>query len=254
MNPASATLAGTVATSATVATASSATNVLFALLVAAVASIWVRAARIATAGPAGATRPGPAAGLAAAGMIAWLVVPAALARAGLLDRWTPPAPALLLTGIVTVGTIVLACSRVGARLAASAPLAGLVGYQVFRVPVELLLHRLYLEGVVPVQMTYAGRNFDILSGLGAAALAIALLAGRRPRALTMIWNVGGLLLLANIVGIAVLSTPSPFRHFLEDPPNRLPGTFPFVWLPTFLVQAALFGHLVTFRALARRAA
>jgi hypothetical protein len=28
--------------------------------------------------------------------------------------------------------------------------------------------------------------------------------------------------------------------------------FPYVWLPTFLVQAALFGHLLVFRALARK--
>jgi hypothetical protein len=58
-------------------------------------------------------------------------------------------------------------------------------------------------------------------------------------------------LLGNIVVVAVLSTPVPFCAFTEGPPNLLPSTFPYVWLPTFLVQAALFGHLVVFRALAR---
>jgi hypothetical protein len=49
--------------------------------------------------------------------------------------------------------------------------------------------------------------------------------------------------------------PVPFRQFMNEPANLLPSTFPFVWLPTFLVQAALFGHLLVFRALwARRAA
>ncbi len=63
------------------------------------------------------------------------------------------------------------------------------------------------------------------------------------------WNLLGLALLINIVTIAVLSTPVPFRRFLEDPPNRLPSLFPYVWLPTFLVQVALAGHVLVFRRL-----
>jgi hypothetical protein len=38
---------------------------------------------------------------------------------------------------------------------------------------------------------------------------------------------------------------------MNDPANLLPSTFPYVWLPTFLVQAALFGHLLVFRAISR---
>lgn len=59
-------------------------------------------------------------------------------------------------------------------------------------------------------------------------------------------------LLANIVIVAALSTPMPFRAFTQGPTNLLRSTFPYVWLPTFLVQAALFGHLVVFRALRNR--
>ena len=65
------------------------------------------------------------------------------------------------------------------------------------------------------------------------------------------WNVLGLALLANIVVIAVLSTPTLHR-FPEGPPNLLPSTFPWVWLPSFLVQVALGSHLLVFRRLRRR--
>jgi hypothetical protein len=51
--------------------------------------------------------------------------------------------------------------------------------------------------------------------------------------------------------VAVLSTPVPFRHFMTEPANRRPGTFPFVGLPTVLVQAALLGHVLVFRALGK---
>ena len=177
----------------------------------------------------------------------WLAVPAALAGLGFLDRYTLPAPGFVLVAVLTIGTVVLAFSGFGARLAAGVPLALLIGYQAFRVPLEWVLHRLYTEGVIPVQMTYAGRNFDIVTGILAIALALWLARGRHAPWLVMAWNVLGLALLINIVTIAILSTPTPFRYFTDGPANRLPGVFPYVWLPTFLVQAALFGHLLVFR-------
>ena len=73
--------------------------------------------------------------------------------------------------------------------------------------------------------------------------------GGRSRGLVLAWNVLGFVLLANIVTIAVLSTPVPFRRFTEGPANLLPGLLPYVWLPSFLVQLALAGHLLVFRRL-----
>jgi hypothetical protein len=226
------------------------TSILFALLVGAVAALFVGAA-LRSAAPA---RPGPREGLViVASFLVWLIIPGALAKAGLLDRWTLPAPALVLVGVATVFTTALAFSPFGTRLLAAVPLFALVGFQFFRVPVELLLHRLYADGVIPVQMTYSGRNFDIVSGLTAAAVGMVLAVGGGSRRLVLGWNFLGLALLGNIVIIALLSTPVPFRTFLNEPANRLPGVFPYVWLPTMLVQAALFGHLLVFRALARGA-
>lgn len=226
-------------------------DVLFIAIVVLVAAFYVTALlKTSPGGGAGAGRGGL--GLAALVLAVSLVVPGLLAAAGLLDSYDPmPAPALLVVLLVTIGTVLLAISSAGARLAAGVPLAVLVGYQVFRVPLEWLLHRLYLEGVIPVEMTYAGRNFDVVSGLTAAAVAVLLASGRSSRAVVIAWNLLGLALLANIVTVAVLATPTPFQVFAEGPPNRLPGIFPYVWLPTVLVQAALLGHLLVFRALKR---
>jgi hypothetical protein len=221
--------------------ASSATTAVFLTTVVIVVIAFLRAARLAR------IRPTITIGI----LLVMVVVPGFLARTGALDRYTPlPAPALLIIAALLLLMVALALSGFGGRIAAVVPLSWLVGYQVFRVAVEWTLHRLYLEGIVPVQMTYAGRNFDILTGLSAAVLAIMLRrSSSAPRLTVLLWNLTGLALLANIVTIAALSTPVPFRRFLNDPPNLLPSTFPFVWLPTFLVPAALFGHLVVFRAL-----
>jgi hypothetical protein len=186
-------------------------------------------------------------------VLAYLVVPGVLARLGALDRYDPlPAPALLLLLGLSVLTAVLVFSSPGTRLALRVPLASVVTLQAFRIAVEWLLHRFYVEGLVPVQMTYAGRNFDIVSGATGLVLGLWLLTGRSaPHGVLLAWNLLSLGLLINIVTVAVLSTPVPFRQFLEGPPNLLPSTFPYVWLPSFLVQLALGSHLLVFRKLAQ---
>ena len=226
------------------------TEALFVAVVVAVAAIFIYA--VLEMPPRGHPDRGRF-GVMAIVLVFWLAVPAVLASRGVLDRYSPaPAPGFVLVGLLTLGTVVLALSPFGSRLATAIPLAGLVGYQVFRVPLEWVLHRLYSEGVIPVQMTYAGQNFDVATGVLAAALALWLRAGHRTGWLVVAWNVLGLALLVNIVVVAILSTPVPFRYFMNDPANLLPSTFPYVWLPTFLVQAALFGHLLVFRAIRRR--
>jgi hypothetical protein len=229
-----------------VPTPSTFATIFFLLIVITVAGSLVWASRKASAGRNWWAIP-------AIVFVGWLVMPGVLARAGALDRYSPlPAPALVMMAVLTVGTVVLAFSPFGARLAETVPLQGLVGFQVFRLGVEYVLHRLCDDGVVPVQMTFMGRNFDFVTGLTALALAMWLRSGRGGRGLVLAWNLLGLGLLANIIVIAVLSTPVPFRHFMNEPANLLPSTFPYVWLPSFLVQAALFGHLLVFRALGRK--
>jgi hypothetical protein len=97
-------------------------------------------------------------------------------------------------------------------------------------------------------MTYAGRNFDIVTGVTAAILGMALVRIRVPRAIVLLWNVMGLLLLANVLTIAVLSMPM-LRRFGPDQMNVWVAMPPFVWLPTVLVVAALSGHIIIFRRL-----
>lgn len=230
-------------------TGSPPTRLVFVALVLAMAALLVYAVTQAVP-PARNGRRTRRPALAGLLLLAYIAIPGALAARGVLDRYNPlPAPALLLFALLTIATIALAFSSLGTGLIARFSLASLVGYQVFRLPVELLLHRLAAEGVIPEVMTYSGRSLDIVTALTALVMAVYLRGGRYAARTVHLWNVLGLVLLVNIVTIAVLATPVPFRRFTEGPPNLLPSTFPYVWLPSFLVQAALFGHLVVFRAL-----
>jgi hypothetical protein len=195
---------------------------------------------------AGARRAAVVAGLGAA---AWLGITLAAAAGGALNfTGTPPTMALMLAGMLALA-LGLGLSRVGERLAAGLPLAALVGVQAFRFPLELAMHRAYEEGLMPVQMSYSGLNFDVVTGITAIAVAGLLAAGRMPPWGVRLWNWMGLALLANIVVISNLSAPTPLRVFMIEPANEWIARAPFVWLPAVMVLMALLGHVVVFRRL-----
>ena len=61
----------------------------------------------------------------------------------------------------------------------------------------------------------------------------------------MVWNILCLMLLINIVTIALLSAPVPFRVFMNEPANTIVTTFPFIWLPALLVPLAYGLHILS---------
>jgi len=101
---------------------------------------------------------------------------------------------------------------------------------------------------MPIQMSFAGDNFDVVTG--ATALLLAVFAARYdvPRSVVLAWNALGFVLLLVIVAIAVASLPW-FSLFGPDRVNAWVLRFPYVWLPTVLVPAALLGHVLVFRKL-----
>ncbi len=185
---------------------------------------------------------------AALGCVVWLALTGQIAHEGWLRNFDdlPPRVMLLLLTSVTL-TCALAFSRIGQCLITGAGPVWLVMFQIFRVPVELFLHHMYEAGFAPVQMSYSGLNFDIFSGLTAPAMAWLVYRNKAGRSILLLWNVFALFLLVNIISIAVLSFPTPFRVFTNEPANVFVTYPPFVWLPTVLVQAALLGHLLIFR-------
>ena len=221
--------------------------VLIPLLLAA-ALVWstIEAWRRAGASRSAAHRAGATVGGAAA---AWMALTWAAAQSGILRNWdrTPPPFALLVLGVLVV-SLTLSLSPVGARVSQHVPLWMLVAVQGFRLPLELAMHALVARGIMPVHMSYSGRNFDIVTGAAALIVAVFVKAGYGGRWLVGAWNTLGLGLLVNVVTVAILSTPR-IRYFGDDSLNVFVTYVPFVWLPAVMVVVALAGHLVIFRAL-----
>ena len=188
----------------------------------------------------------------ALGVAAWVTVVAVLAATGTLRRYdVRPPPMVLAVSVGLVLAVATAGSSIGARLARGLPLAALVGFHAFRLPLELLMHRASVEGTMPVQMSFAGWNFDVISGASAIVVAWLVARGTAPRWLVPAWAVMSSLLLGAIIVIAITSTPL-VAAFGSDPArlNTWVGWFPFAWLPCVLVPAAVAGQIVIFRKLA----
>jgi hypothetical protein len=187
----------------------------------------------------------------ALGAIAWLAYTGALAMSGVLADFVSMPPRALLLVVPTFALpIWLSRSALGKALADNAPLSWLVGFHAFRFPLELVMHEAGREGTMPVQMSFSGASFDIVTGVTAILVALLAVYDRAPRSLLIAWNTLGTLLLANIIVIALASMPL-VRAFGDDPSrvNSWVAYFPFVWLPAGCVAAALFGHLVLWRRL-----
>jgi len=181
----------------------------------------------------------------------WVIILGILAGEGFFSNFSalPPRPVFALVPPLAV-IVIISFTSAGKELLAVIPPQWLVYMQSFRIVVEMILWIAFSEGLLPKQMTFEGRNFDILSGI------LALIAGwmiqqqkKGWRTIAVGYNIIGLLLLLNIVSIAVLSMPTPFRYFMNEPASTVITDFPFIYLPGILVVIAATLHIFSLRQL-----
>ena len=185
------------------------------------------------------------------GLLLWLTLLTQLTRNGYLDDLSAHPPRMLWVFLPpVVATFVLLRSRflrVALRLL---PPRWLVAVQSFRIFTEGLYYLGMLAGFIPFQMTFFGFNQDIIVGLTAPLGAFAFFyAGRVRHWQAMYWNLFGLLLLFNFVSLAVLSSPTQFRLFPNQPDSSWLTIGPFVWVLGFIVPFGLALHLFSIKQL-----
>lgn len=181
-------------------------------------------------------------------LLAWAAFVAAWSLSGTMEDFSifpfNLMPVLLIP-LIALGFLLT--SKGFSAVVGNIPPAAIIRLQSFRFFVEVLLWMLFIGELLPEQMTFEGRNFDILVGISAPLVA-TLLVRRRIRGTGMvIWNILGLALLANIVTIAILSTPSPVRVFMNEPANDIVARFPIAWLPGLLVPLAYYLHAISLK-------
>lgn len=184
-------------------------------------------------------------------LITWLALQAAVGLSGFYTTTDAIPPRFFLLPIPPLLAILfLFVTKKGKRYVDGLDAKMLTILHTIRIPVELVLFWLFLDGAVPQLMTFEGRNFDIISGVTAPLVFyFGYLIRSLDKRIILLWNFLGLALLINIVGNAVLSAPFPFQRFAFDQPNIAVLYFPYVWLPACVVPLVLLSHLATIRQL-----
>jgi len=180
----------------------------------------------------------------------WLLLTAALSIGGYYMNFKYFPPRVFVLGIFPplVLTIVLCFSKAFTEILQRVPPVWLIKMQSFRIAMEVMLWVAFLGDLLPFQMTFQGFNMDIIAGITALfAGNIFFRKGRFFKIETVIWNIFGIFLLINIVFITTISTPAPFRIFMNEPSSAIIASFPFIWIPTFIVPYALALHIFSIR-------
>lgn len=187
----------------------------------------------------------------------WLIVTSLPTLTGVL-RAGGPVPAQVFMVLFLVVAVWFGGGPVGGRIAVAVPLWVIVGFQGFRLPLELVLHEWVAMGVAPPQMTWGfqpasasqatwvARNWDIVAGIVAILSAPIV---RRWKRFAWAPTLIGSVLLLNVIWIVGQSLPGPLYAFTE--PITLPFRFPHVWIASVCVTGAVAGHIIAFRALFR---
>jgi hypothetical protein len=192
---------------------------------------------------------GPTAFAIGVGLFIWLICVGLLGHLGVIGNATIRPPGIAFIFVPVVLFLVFFIVRVRSSAALAFPLLIILGTQSFRIVVEWFLHQLWIEGLIPRMLTFAGANVDIYIGASAPLIAWLSTRGRFALQLTLVWNVLGLLALANVVTRAVLTAPGPFNLIHAEVPNLMFGTFPFMFIPGFFVPLAIVLHVLAIRAI-----
>jgi len=189
-----------------------------------------------------------------AGLSAWFIYAGLMGYFGVLKNTAmrPPGTAFLLVPVLFFLFLFIVRFSAHARIILAFPLWIILGAQCFRVGVELFLRQLWIGGLVPKMLTFEGANVDIYIGASAPVIAWLSTRGRLGLKLALAWNVLGLLALTNVVTRAVLTSPGPFNVIHAEVPNRMFGTFPFMFIPGFFVPLAVTLHVLAIRAIRSR--
>jgi len=183
----------------------------------------------------------------------WIAVQCGVALAGYFKITDTIFPRLSIVVVPPAALMAwLFLTRPGKALMDGMNLDLLTMLHVVRTPMGLVLYCSFIDKMLPYEMTFAGGNFDILSGLTAPCIYyLGIMRKGVQWQLLVMWNFICLGLLLNELFRAVLSAPFFFQTIGIDQPNVLVLQFPFVLLPGVVVPIILCAHLVAIRNLVK---
>jgi hypothetical protein len=183
-------------------------------------------------------------------LIAWQLVVGSIGSTGFYENFTLP-PNLVYTGIIPTFIILglFFLSNTSKQLSLSIPKHIPILFQSFRIIVELLIFKVFLSGLVPIESTFQGYNYEFYFGF--SALFIGYLSWRKflNNKIILAWNVLGLFMLAFIVGIFITSGLA-YKEFWGRETKMIQDAFlhmPYLSIATFYMPIAVWIHIFSIK-------
>jgi hypothetical protein len=175
-------------------------------------------------------------------LLVWILYLFTLSSLGILNDFSLPPKLPLFVVLPALTAVVIFITRTStADLLQNTPMFLLIGFQSFRVLVELIIWMGFKNNFLPVETTFEGLNYDVLIGLTALPLAFYTYRDKVSKGLLLFWNIAGLLILANAVRVFIYAGFFPELLDLEE--GEL--GFEFVSIP-YLFIAAIFMPIAVF--------
>lgn len=159
---------------------------------------------------------------------------------------------IFMIGPAVLVTILFFITRKGRSIIDRMDLRALTLVHVVRLPVEIILMLLAIYKTVPEEVTFEGRNFDIIMGLTALPMAWLIFKKNQSKKVLLWWNILGLILLMNVVIHGILALPFPFQQYSFGQPNVAMLHAPYLLLPGLIVPIVMFSHLAAIRLLLKK--
>lgn len=177
----------------------------------------------------------------------WIILISILTFNGFFEDFGNPPRLMLFVAVCMVTILLLLAFPHSRAFLNEIPITTLHYLHIIRVPVEMVLLWLSAYAMVPQELTFEGSSLDIISGISAPFAAVFMVGSRSKSKIgAIIWNLMALGLLINVVGRAIALTPYFYNPGIEDAVgNTAVFYFPYVLLPTFVVPAVFFSHLVS---------
>ena len=118
-----------------------------------------------------------------------------------------------------------------------------IAYQSFRAIIEPLFYFTFLQGILPVQVTFEGANYDVLLGISAIFIGLYAFRKNASKKFLIVWNYIGIAVVAFAAFTFITSFYFPSIWGGENSEiSQEFNQFPFILLPLFFMPSAIFMH------------
>jgi hypothetical protein len=184
----------------------------------------------------------------AIGLFLWILYASIIAKTGFLQDYSlPPRFPILLIFPAFAFTGFFLYKQRNSNIIKNIPTSWLVYYQSFRIVIESLFVASVTAGLLHLEVTFEGYNYDILFGVSAIIVGlltfnIKVISNKG----LLLWNYLGLAVIAFIIFLFTTTTYFPeVWGSTETLATKEMVSFPFVFVPAFLMPSAVFMHVVS---------